>query len=384
MEHTTMNERQDDGSLAFLRIPRDENSRSFNCDETTQSKLVNTEFWVVDFIEEVPTKFSKQKGTRGQTLVKIKMRRDAPDSEAKKFFTGSQDILYILKKIKEREIFRLPYYPDRIVHHAVMNVLEPIWTKVFTYNTYSCIKGRGIEGCARRVGTLIKRYEGKPLYCLKIDIKKFYPSIDHGVLKSIVRRKLKDKDLLWLLDEIIDSAQGLPIGNYLSQFLANLCLAYFMHWVNEELPEMVRRELGLEQRPCLDSVEYADDIPFLSDRKDVLHVVRRLVDRYLTEELHLTMKGNWQIFPIARNRQDKSGRALDYVGYKFYREQKLIRKSIKQNFCRAAAKLNKSRRPVPVKAYKMAVASWLGWAQHSNSKHLLKSIINPQYYVSIL
>ena len=77
-----MNERQDDGSLAFLQIPRDENSRSFNCDETTQSKLVNTEFWVVDFIEEVPTKFSKQKGTRGQTLVKIKMRKDAPDASA--------------------------------------------------------------------------------------------------------------------------------------------------------------------------------------------------------------------------------------------------------------------------------------------------------------
>lgn len=301
----------------------------------------------------------------------------------KTFRTSEYDVFKVYEP-KEREIFRLPYYPDRIVHHAVMNVLEPIWTKVFTYNTYSCIKGRGIEGCARRVGTLIKRYEGKPLYCLKIDIKKFYPSIDHGVLKSIVRRKLKDKDLLWLLDEIIDSAQGLPIGNYLSQFLANLCLAYFMHWVNEELPELVRRELGLEQRPCLDSVEYADDIPFLSDRKDVLHVVRRLVDRYLAEELHLTMKGNWQIFPIARNRQDKSGRALDYVGYKFYREQKLIRKSIKQNFCRAAAKLNKSRRPVPVKAYKMAVASWLGWAQHSNSKHLLKSIIKPQYYASIL
>lgn len=104
-QHTTMNERQDDGSLAFLKIPRDENSRSFNCDETTQSKLVNTEFWVVDFIEEVPTKFSKQKGTRGQTLVKIKMRRDAPDSEAKKFFTGSQDILYILKKVKELDAF---------------------------------------------------------------------------------------------------------------------------------------------------------------------------------------------------------------------------------------------------------------------------------------
>ena len=92
---------EDDGSLAFLNIPRDENSRSFNCDETTQSKLVNTTFWVVDFIEEVPTRFSKAKGVKGQTLVKIKPSKDSLESEAKKFFTGSSDILYVLKKIKE-------------------------------------------------------------------------------------------------------------------------------------------------------------------------------------------------------------------------------------------------------------------------------------------
>lgn len=96
-----MNEIEDDGSLGFLKIPRDENSRSFNCDETTQSKLVNTSFWVVDFIEEVPTRFSKAKGVKGQTLVKIKPEKDSPESLAKKFFTGSTDILYILQKIKE-------------------------------------------------------------------------------------------------------------------------------------------------------------------------------------------------------------------------------------------------------------------------------------------
>ena len=96
---------EDDGSLAFLRIPRDESSRSFNCDETTQSKLVNTTFWVVDFIEEVPTRFSKSKGTKGQTLVKIKMSKDDLESNAKKFFTGSSDILYVLKKIKELKAF---------------------------------------------------------------------------------------------------------------------------------------------------------------------------------------------------------------------------------------------------------------------------------------
>ena len=96
---------EDDGSLAFLRIPRDESSRSFNCDETTQSKLVNTTFWVVDFIEEVPTRFSKSKGTKGQTLVKIKMSKDDLESNAKKFFTDSSDILYVLKKIKELKAF---------------------------------------------------------------------------------------------------------------------------------------------------------------------------------------------------------------------------------------------------------------------------------------
>lgn len=97
--------KEDDGSLAFLNIPRDENSRSFNCDETTQSKLVNTTFWVVDFIEEVPTRFSKAKGVKGQTLVKIKPSKDSLESDAKKFSTGSSDILYVLKKIKEMNKF---------------------------------------------------------------------------------------------------------------------------------------------------------------------------------------------------------------------------------------------------------------------------------------
>lgn len=96
-----MSTMEDDGSLGFLNIPRDENNRSFNCEETTQSKLVNTSFWVTDFIEDVPTRFSRSKGRQGQTLVKIKPQRDSLESEAKKFFTGSADILYVLQKIKE-------------------------------------------------------------------------------------------------------------------------------------------------------------------------------------------------------------------------------------------------------------------------------------------
>lgn len=299
------------------------------------------------------------------------------------FKTSKYDVFTIYEP-KEREIYRLPYYPDRIVHHAIMNVLEPIWVKTFTYNTYSCVKGRGIEGCARRVDKIIRRYEGKPLFCLKIDIKKYYPSIDHEVLKGIVRRKIKDEELLWLLDEIIDSAKGLPIGNYLSQFLANLMLCYFMHYVNERLPQEVQGVLRLEEKPHIDSTEYADDIIFIADNKAVLYAAFGLIRSFIEGRLRLTVKHNWQIFPIKDNRQSGGGRALDYVGYQFFRKQKLIRKGIKRNFCRAVARINRRSPPLDAKAYKQAVCPWLGWAKHSNSRHLLKSIIKKEYYASIL
>lgn len=276
----------------------------------------------------------------------------------KTFHTSKYDV-FVIHEPKEREIYRLPYYPDRIVHHAIMNVIEPIWRSVFTYNTYSCIKGRGIEGCAKRVGEIISRYPiDKPLYCLKIDIKKYYPSINHDVMKAIVRKKLKDPDLLWLLDEIIDSADGLPIGNYISQYLANLYLAYFMHYVNEDLKVL--------------ATEYADDIVFFSDSKVLLHEVLDKARMKIEGELRLRIKENWQIFPVCVNRYDNSGRALDYVGYQFFKGQKLMRKRIKQNLCKETKKL--LRHGVYGEDLKMRLSPWLGWAEHSNSRHLLRKI----------
>lgn len=294
--------------------------------------------------------------------------------KTKSFGTSKYDV-YEIREKKVRIIYRLPYYPDRIVHHAILNVLEPIWLSVFTYNTYSCIKGRGIEGCARRVDEIIKKYEGRPLYCLKIDIKQFYPSIDHDVLKFIVRKKIKDPDLLWLIDGIIDSAPGVPIGNYLSQYLANLYLAYFMHWVNERL------HIEVGRTEPFDSTEYADDIALFADNKEDLQKAFVLIKKYLAEKLHLTVKSNWQIFPIAENRYDKHGRALDYVGYKFYRKQKLMRKGIKQNMCRQAAKLPED---IDYKSYKIKLAPWIGWAKHSDSRHLVESITKNKVYYGLL
>lgn len=245
---------------------------------------------------------------------------------------------------KEREIYRLPYR-DRIVHHAVMNLLEPIWVSVFNQDTYSCIKGRGIHRAYSKVRQALKSDPEGTKYALKLDIRKFYPSIDHDILKGIIRKKIKCKPLLALLDNIIESAPGVPIGNYLSQYFANLYLAYFDHAAKEKL------KLNYYFR-------YADDIVVLSDCKQKLHGI--LEDfRIMLGDLKLDIKGNYQVFPVA-------ARGVDFVGYVCYPTHALLRKSIKKRFARSVARGNGPG--------SKGWWSYWGWTTHCNSKHLIKKI----------
>lgn len=261
----------------------------------------------------------------------------------KTYQTSSYDVFTVYEP-KERIVYRLPYFPDRIVHHAIMNVLEPIFVANFTADTYSCIKGKGIHAAARSVKKALKDIPGTQ-YCLKMDIKKFYPSIDHDVLKTLLRRKFKDNDLLWLMDEIIDSAEGLPIGNYLSQYLANFYLSYFDHWLKEN--QAVKHYF-----------RYADDIVILASDKPYLHSLLSKIKSYLNDDLKLTVKQNYQIFPV-------EARGIDFVGYRFYHKHTLIRKRIKKNF---AKMLKKNPNDASIASYK-------GWLSHCNSKHLLKKLL---------
>lgn len=128
-----------------------------------------------------------------------------------KTYKTSEYKKFIIYEPKKREISRLEYFPNRIMHHALMQYLEPIFTKCFISQTYSCIKKRGIHKCLQDLNKSLKDKENTK-YCLKIDIKKFYPSINLGILKSKLRTKFKDKDLLTLLDEIIDSNRGGSFG----------------------------------------------------------------------------------------------------------------------------------------------------------------------------
>lgn len=262
--------------------------------------------------------------------------------ENKTFKTSEYEVFTRKSGGKVREIYKLPYYPDRIVHHCIIQVIQNIWMNLLIRDTFSTIPGRGIHDGVNRIKDAMKDKEGTK-YCLKLDIRKYYPSINHDILKQIIRRKIKDKDFLDLLDEIIYSAPGVPIGNYVSQWFGNLYLAYFDHWVKENLK-------------CKYYYRYCDDLVILGSNKVDLRLKMQKIKTYLNDNLDLQLKSNYQIFPV-------DSRGLDFLGYRFFHGYTLVRKRIVKAMKR---KLNNPK----------SMASYWGWLQHANSKRLIKKYFN--------
>lgn len=237
---------------------------------------------------------------------------------------------------KIREIYKLPFYPDRIVHHCIVQVVQKLWTSLLIRNTFSTIPSRGIHDGVKRVKMSLKnKYETQ--YCLKLDIHKYYQSIDHDVLKLTLERKIKDTKFLKLLFLVIDSAEGIPIGNYVSQWFGNIHLAYFDHFCKEQLKSK-------------HYFRYCDDIVILSYDKESLHNQFLEITKYL-ESLNLKIKPNYQVFPV-----DKRG--IDFLGYRFFHDFTLVRKRIV-----IAMKRNLDK--------PQSIPCYYGWLKHADSYRLL-------------
>lgn len=233
--------------------------------------------------------------------------------------------------------------------YSTFKVYEP---KIFIKQTYSCIKNRGIHNVAHDLKTALIEHPEETIYCLKMDVRKFYPSVNHDILCDIIKKKIKDKYLLTLLIGIIYSADGVPIGNYLSQFFANLYLAYFDHWVKEELK-------------CKFYFRYAGDIVILSSDKNFLRNVLMAIKMYLKEVLNLRLKSNYQIFPV-------DDRGVDFVGYRFYHTHVLLRKSIKIRLFKLIRRYQSGK--IDKQELRRRMQSYFGWLKFCNSKNLLRKI----------
>jgi hypothetical protein len=241
-------------------------------------------------------------------------------------------------KGKERTLMKLPYYPDRIIQWAIMLQTEKVFLRTFTGFTCASIPNKGVHYALRKAKTALRRNPGLK-YCLKMDVRKFYDSIDHGVLKRKLRAKFKDASLLRLLDAIIDSmpgGKGIPIGSYLSQYFANFYLSQMDHALKEKM--------GVKH-----IYRYMDDIVIMHRSKRFLHGIRRWVEGALGE-MKLALKGNWQVFPIA-------SRGIDFIGYRIFGGFVLLRKRICAGFKNSVGNVK-------------SVASYLGWLKHCNAYRL--------------
>ncbi|MCG2759693.1 MAG: reverse transcriptase/maturase family protein [Candidatus Delongbacteria bacterium] len=181
-------------------------------------------------------------------------------------------------KPKEREIAVAPFR-DRVVHHAIVNVIEPIYEKIFISDSYATRKNKGTHKAVLKAQEMIKRNE----WYFKSDIRKYFPSIDQEVMIKILGRKIKDKRLLSLLKKVIRNGgakgKGLPIGNLTSQFLANVYLDRFDHYIKDEL--------GFKYY-----VRYMDDFVVFDNDKEKLINSRKAISCFLQEKLKLELKEN--------------------------------------------------------------------------------------------
>lgn len=290
----------------------------------------------------------------------------------KEYKTSPYEVFTKFDSGKEREIYKLPYYPDRICHWAIMQQIEFIFMEVFTDFTHAAIKDRGIHSALSQIDEYMRDEENSE-FCFKADVRKFFPNIDHQILKDLLRKKIKDEGLLWLLFEIIDSLEdaGVPIGNYLSQYFANFYLAYFDHWLKEEKK--------------VNFVRYMDDICIFHSSKEFLHGLEAEIKKYLWDNLKLELKDNYQVFP-------SRVRGVDFVGYRHFGTYILLRKSTYK-------KLRKKMTMIRIKCEngeQMSYSDWCcinsykGWVMWCNGYNLTEKYITPlqpycdKYYKEVI
>lgn len=315
------------------------------------------------------------------------------------FKTSEYEIFILNEGKKKRDVYKLPFFPDRIAQWAILQVIEPFLVANMTADTYSAIPGKGIQPIVNdlRGYYKTKRVDGKKKsvwvpsillsdeentrYCYKIDLHHYYQSINHEVLKQKFRKVFKDPELLWLLDEIADSINtateedlielslsgeievdpntGIPIGNYMSQYSGNFYLSSFDHWVKEELH-------------VKHYYRYMEDVVIFASSKEELHEIHRKVTAYTRDYLHLNIKGNYQIFPT-------KVRGVDFVGYRFFGEYTLLRKSTAINFkrkMRACRKKMENNIP-PTYSEWCSFNSYKGWLGNCDSYRLFKKYMEP-------
>jgi retron-type reverse transcriptase len=272
---------------------------------------------------------------------------------------------FTIRHPRPRQVSAAPYR-DRVVHHALCNVLEPIFERSFVFDSFACRRGKGTHAAVRRCQEFARRFP----WVLKADVRKFFPSLDHAVLKAALARKLNDPGVLWLAGLIIDHAnpqeevldwfpgddlfapgrrrRGLPIGNQTSQFFANVYLDPLDHFLKDRL-----RVGGY--------VRYVDDFLIFGDDPRQLGGVRNAVAGFLAGlrlRLHPTKT---VVFPTRQG--------IPFLGYRVWLSHLGLAKENVWRFRRRLRRLQRqyAQRQISREDAWRRIASWIGHAAQADT-----------------
>jgi RNA-directed DNA polymerase len=270
----------------------------------------------------------------------------------------------------KKRLIKVAPFRDRIVHHALCNIIEPIIDKKFVFDSYACRKNKGTHKAVRRLQSFLRKKDN--VFCLQCDISKYFMSIDHKVLFGLCCKHISDERVLLLISKIISSSndyvfvdengvernKGIPIGNLTSQLFANLYLNL--------LDQFVKHKLRVKFY-----LRYMDDFLFLSDSKFFLNWVKREVVCFLEKNLFLVLnpkKAN--LFLVKKG--------VSFLGYVIFPFYKLLRKSTVKRFIKRIKKQICSVETgfVNENDLKTSLVSWRAYAKDANSFMLRKSLID--------
>jgi len=255
---------------------------------------------------------------------------------------------------------------DRLVHHAIYRILYPHFDRKFIFDSYSCRIGKGTHKAIERFlqfGEVVSRNNSQAGWILKGDIRKFFASIDHQILKNILAKYIGDENVLWLLNQIIDSFNtsggnevGLPLGNLTSQLLVNIYLNEFDHFV--------KRKLKIQYY-----IRYADDFVIFSEDKEFLENLIPIIQNFLKEELKLELHQDKVFIKTLSS-------GVDFLGYVNFFDHRVLRKKTKKRMMKKLAKKRKDLKSglISEKFFEQSWQSYSGVLSHCQSHKIRQKL----------
>ncbi len=261
---------------------------------------------------------------------------------------------FVIRDPKTRKI-RKSYFRDRIIHHAICNILEPILEKRFIYDSFANRKGKGTLNAIKRFDKFkqkVSKNNTKNCYVLKADIKHYFDEVNHNTLINILRKKINDERLISLISKVLKNhsdAVGMPLGNMTSQFFANVYL--------NELDQFVKNELKIKYY-----IRYVDDFIILHESKNILESYKENISAFLMEKLQLELHATKSKILLLK-------RGISFLGFRHYSYHRLLRKTNIRTMKKKIAQTNYDS------VYEF-LEGWIVYAKQGNTYNLRQKIVN--------